>query len=91
MKTTEIMSDKKKIDIRVVGHETEIVELLRFLGAAQYLGNIGASRNLILSVDGDGSGQLRFEVLWGDSEEYKDLPSTKLDTDKDSFNFYLGE
>jgi hypothetical protein len=87
------MSNRIRIDIRMVGYETELVEMLRFLGAVQYLGSIGASRDLNLSVDGDGSGQVRFEVLWGDSEEYKELESTKIDTgsSKDTFKFYLGE
>lgn len=87
------MNNRKKLDIRVSGYETEIVELLQFLGAVQYLGETGSGRDLILSVDGDGSGQLRFQCLWGDSEEYKDLPSTKLDTGSDQmeFKFSLGE
>ena len=84
---------RKKIDIRMCGYETELVEMLKFLGAIQYLGNTGSSRDLKLAVDGDGSGQLRFEVLWGGEAEYKDLPSTKLPTDTDQmeFEFYLGE
>lgn len=82
-----------KLDIQVIGQESEIVEFLRFLGAVQYLGNIGASRDLNLSVDGDGSGRLNFKVLWGGETEHKDLESTKIDTgsSKTTFNFYLGE
>ena len=54
------MNDKIEKVIKIVGHQEDVHTLCEFLRHVEYLGNIGASRNLLLRVDGDGSGRLRF-------------------------------
>lgn len=51
------------IDIKIVGEEFEIKEFLQLLAKIQYLGTVGASRTIPVHIDGDGSGQLKFEVI----------------------------
>ena len=52
------MNNKVEKIIKIVGHEKDIETLCDFLRHAEYLGNVGASRNLVLRVDGDGSGRI---------------------------------
>ena len=52
------MNNKVEKVIKIVGHEKDIETLCEFLRHAEYLGNIGASRNLVLRVDGDGCGRI---------------------------------
>jgi hypothetical protein len=79
------------LDIKVIGQEIEIVELLKVLGAIQYLGDVGSSRDIKVSVDGDGSGRLSFRVKV--EGKFVDLPSTKIDTYSGDLTtkFYIGE
>ena len=87
-----------KLDLQVIGGLTEINELLRVLGAIQYLGLDGSNRDILVAVDGDGSARLSFKVRYADKhfgDEWEDLESTKLDTynqhpDK-PFKFSIGE
>ena len=82
-----------KLDIQVTGQQTEIREFLEILGAIQYLGSVGSNRDLLVGVDGDGTGRLRFNVKFKDTE-WEELESTLLDTyqhpDK-PFKFSIGE
>lgn len=74
------------IDIRIYADKLDLEEFLEFCGAVQYLGEVGAHRELQLSIDGDGSARFKFFI--GDEQ----LPSTKLDTGhKDVFKFFIGE
>lgn len=54
------MSDKIKKTIIMSGYEEDVDTLIDFLGHVEYLGNVGASRNITLRVDGDGSGRMHF-------------------------------
>lgn len=45
--------------VTIRGGEEDINAVLRLLRHMEYLGNVGASRNLLVRVDGDGSGQIR--------------------------------
>ena len=80
-----------KLDLQVTGNAEDIREFLKFCGMIQYCCNIGASRDLICSIDGDGSARLGFNVKWGDKEEFEQLKSTKFDTGKKPPTIYIGE
>ena len=54
------MSDKIKKTITIYGNEEDVNTLIDFIGHVEYLGNVGASRNIVLRVDGDGSGRMHF-------------------------------
>ena len=41
------------------GREEDIATTLKLLRHMEYLGNIGASRNILVRVDGDGCGRIR--------------------------------
>jgi hypothetical protein len=51
--------DKIEKVVKIVGHEKDVETICEFLRHAEYLGNVGASRNLILRVYGDGSGRIK--------------------------------
>jgi hypothetical protein len=51
------------ISVKISGGQSEIKELLSLLAKIQHLGAIGACCTIPVTVDGDGSGQLRFETL----------------------------
>ena len=65
------MSEKKYLDVRVIGYEPEINEFITLIAVIQELGRQGASRDIQLSVDGDGSGRLKFQLMYKD--EIKDI------------------
>ena len=56
---------------KFIGSEKDIQTLTKLFRHMEYLGQIGASRNLLVRVDGDGSG--RIKVLNEDG--------TKIDTE----------
>lgn len=74
------MSNKKRIDISVIGYEPELFEFLRLLQKIEYLGIVGASRSITVSVDGDGSGRLNFYFI--ENGKFTELPMLKFDTNK---------
>jgi hypothetical protein len=91
------MSEKISIDLRIVGHESEIVEFLRLCQTISRLGTIGASRKVMVSVDGDGSGKLCFlyesnDEKYDDIEELMNLDAFDQLIDKsDSVELSIGE
>lgn len=52
--------------IRIGGSEEDVDTLIEALCHIEYLGNIGASRNIVIRVDGDGSGRMHFTDELGD-------------------------
>lgn len=44
--------------VTIRGREEDVNAVLKLLRHMEYLGNIGASRNLLVRVDGDGSGRI---------------------------------
>lgn len=42
--------------VTIRGREEDVATILRLLRHMEYLGNVGASRNLLVRVDGDGWG-----------------------------------
>jgi hypothetical protein len=55
--------EKYYIDVKISGGKSEISEILNLFAKIQYLGNVGATCTIPVVVDGDGSGQLRFQTL----------------------------
>lgn len=44
---------------KFVGHEKDIETLSKLFRHIEYLGKVGASRNLLIRIDGDGSGRIK--------------------------------
>ena len=80
--------------IKVVGEETELIEFLRLLKTIQTLGTFGCSRDITVSVDGDGSGRLKFGLVEPD-DEVVPLPLLyyeEWNEDEEQFlKLYIGE
>lgn len=51
------------LDLRICGQEEEIKEFIHLCKVIQYLGRSGSSRDITVSVDGDGSGRLLFQGI----------------------------
>jgi hypothetical protein len=64
------------LDIKIVGGDKEINEMIQLLSKIEFLGRVGAHRTIPVEVDGDGTGRLRFEVI---DENRKMELSKKLD------------
>jgi hypothetical protein len=58
-----LIMEKYYINIKVEGGKEEISEFLSLCAKIRYLGRIGANRDILLQVDGDGSGQLEFKTM----------------------------
>lgn len=52
--------------ITIRGREEDVATILRLLRHMEYLGNVGAGRNLLVRVDGDGYGRIRVTDENGD-------------------------
>lgn len=79
---------RKYIDLRVEANETDLADFVKIMGVIQYLCAIGASREVRIKVDGDGSADFTFHV------NGEKIPHTEVETGyrgKEFFNFYLGE
>lgn len=64
--------------ITIRGREEDIATILKLLRHMEYLGNVGASRNLLVRVDGDGWGRIRVT-----DENGKKLDNTPYNTKQD--------
>jgi hypothetical protein len=84
------MSDRKFVDIRVEGSESELIEFLKLCSVIEYLGQVGASRTIRLGVDGDGSARLKFVVVEG--KERRSIPNIgkNIDLDEDEISLGIG-
>jgi hypothetical protein len=91
---------RKYIDVRITAlSDADIKDILILLRKIQWCGEAGASRNIPINVDGDGSGYYDFNLI-EDGEKIKNLNEiVKLDEEKlkkvsdgDDFETtYLGE
>lgn len=45
--------------VTIRGREEDVNTVLKLLRHMEYLGNVGASRNLLVRIDGDGLGRIR--------------------------------
>lgn len=61
--------------VTIRGREGDVATVLRLLRHMEYLGNVGASRNLLVRVDGDGIGRIRVT-----NENGKNLDNTPYNT-----------
>lgn len=61
--------------VTIRGREEDVATILRLLRHMEYLGNVGASRNLLVRVDGDGWGRIRVT-----DEDGKKLDNTPYNT-----------
>ena len=64
---------KEKRTYTITGRKEDLDTLEKALRHIEYLGNIGASRNILIRVDGDGAGRIRIEDSNGnglDDERY---------------------
>lgn len=61
----------------ISGNSEDLDVLEKALRHCEYLGNIGASRNILLRVDGDGSGRIKVKKATDDG---------KIDIDNDEYN-----
>lgn len=73
------MSKKIYIDLRIYGHQPEIIEFLRLCRFIQTFGHYGTGRSIKVTVDGDGSGYLRFEGKKEDGSPLKLEPFNRDD------------
>lgn len=74
----------KELKITAVGHESDLVELVRFLKTIHEASQIGATRTFKLWVDGDGAGVLFFD--FPDARTHQ-VETKDLDSD---LKFYIG-
>ena len=75
------LADKIEEETRtyeITGKPHQLSEIEGFLGAVQYLGDVGASRSLKIWIDGDGGARLKARR---DGEDLE--PHEKLDLEKD--------
>jgi hypothetical protein len=49
--------------IEIEGHEEDVNTIVKMLRHMEYLGNVGASRNILVRVDGDGTGRIKVFTL----------------------------
>ena len=44
--------------VKISGHEADVNTIITMLRHMEYLGEVGASRNILVRVDGDGCGRI---------------------------------
>lgn len=50
---------RTEFSFTIYGREEDVDAIRKLLRHIEYLGNVGASRNLLVRVDGDGSGRIK--------------------------------
>ena len=91
-----VKMEKYYVTVKISGGNSELNEVLNLLAKIQYLGSVGATCTIPVTVDGDGSGQLRFETLETEGnliDNYK-LESFKTQVDsgaEQTENHWIGE
>jgi hypothetical protein len=82
---------KNRMSIEIVGHTTELRELIHILKCIQKCGERGTHRTFQVSVDGDGSGRLLF-LYKNEFGEDEFFPTDDIDLDKEELrNLSIGE
>lgn len=72
--------DRKKITVSVVGPEDQLRSFVQLCKTIEWLGDVGASRTVIVDVDGDGSACLRFDFGALDHSAVDPIEDTDGDT-----------
>lgn len=78
---------------KLIGRPEDLDAIEKALRHCEYLGNIGASRNILLRVDGDGSGRIKIErtiTSMGPNEEEVIVDTIAIDKDKYNTKQNLG-
>ena len=73
----------------IIGRKEDLDTIEKALRHCEYLGNIGASRNILLRVDGDGSGRIKVFKL--DESTVLDENKKPIDNDKYTIEQNLGQ
>ena len=68
------------VDIRIIGQEAEIADLLKALAVVQQLGVEKLCRDITVKVDGRDSGKLKFQVKAKDNR-FSPLKNASVDTE----------
>ena len=64
---------RTEMSFTVIGREEDVETIRKLIRHIEYLGNVGASRNLLVRVDGDGVGRIKVVDEYGrrlDNEQY---------------------
>lgn len=69
---------------RICGREEDLNKLEKALRHIEFLGDIGASRNILIRVDGDGSG--RIKVYKVQRSQFGEIIDDLTKIDKESYN-----
>ena len=73
----------------IIGRKEDLDTIEKAVRHCEYLGNIGASRNILLRVDGDGSGRIKVFKL--DESTVLDENKKPIDNDKYNIEQNLGQ
>ena len=68
----------------ISGNSEDLDTLEKALRHCEYLGNIGASRNILLRIDGDGSGRIKVRKVTDNGKINIDNNRYNTDQDKDA-------
>lgn len=71
------------------GRPEDLDKLEKLFRHIEYLGRVGASRNLLVRVDGDGSGRITVEktyVDWKDVLNYQPIDKDKYNINQNNLN-----
>jgi len=82
---------KYYIDIKVTGNKTDLKDFLLLCKKIEYLCIVGSSTEIPLHVDGDGSGDLRFDFKGIEVEIDKEKMEKELNTGNKLSSHFIGE
>ena len=74
---------RTEFSFTIYGREEDVDAIRKLLRHIEYLGNVGASRNLLVRVDGDGSGRIKVIDESGvrlDNEKYNIKQDLRMGT-----------
>ena len=80
---------KGYINIRVEGYSEEIRKFVHLCKCIQGLGKTGSSGDILISVDGDGSGTLNFSLF--NESETMELESINISEKPQPYKIDIGE
>jgi hypothetical protein len=84
------MDSRIVLEIRAPSDEF-LARLLQVLDTIEYLGDVGASRELSVMVDGDGAARFSFKMWNEEKLQFKDLPKFEAkNIDDEPIKFDLG-
>ena len=80
---------QKRLDVRIIGDDDDIMEILTFLGCVQHIGDNSLIRDIKMTVDGEVTGKMKFQLKVADNQEWIDMPS--VEDDGDEIEFVIGD